>query len=330
MRIGKIPVNVLKRSILKELNNPSRDEVIKGAEVGADNALLRLKMRETAVFNTQCYQADSENFAAMAVHRALNNLFCEGAEPTAVTVGLTLPENFSEQQLKSYMQVMAKTAAAYQADILGGDTKIFSAVTVPVITVTGIGALDDERSVNKRKVTAGQELVMSKYIGMEGAVLLAKEKEEELSRRYPYAMIEAVKDLDSQISVSMEAQVAMQMGVTAMHDLSEGGILGGLWEFSEHYQVGLEVDLKMIPVMQEIIEVCEYFELNPYALRSGGALLMVADKGSVLVEKLREKGISSAVIGRVTDEKQRVIYNEEETRYLDRPQADEIYKIRFS
>lgn len=329
MRVGKIPVNVLKRSILKELHNPMRDEVIKGAEVGADNALLRLKMRETAVVNTQCYQADSEIFAAMAVYKAVNNLVCEGAEPVAVTIALTLPEGFSEQRLKDYMQEITRAAAECNVDILGGDTKIFPAVRVPVITVTGIGSVCDERNVSQRKVTAGQELVVSKWIGMEGAVLLAKEKEPELASRYPYSLIEAVKELDNKILVSMEAYLAAEAGA-AMHDLSEGGILGGLWEFSEHYQVGLEVDLKKIPVRQEIIEICEYFELNPYGLRSGGALLMAVDKGSMLVQKLLAKGIPAAVIGKVTDENQRIIYNEEEKRYLDRPSPDEIYKIRFS
>lgn len=330
MRIGKIPVNVLKRSILRELHNPKGNEVIRGAEVGADNALLRLNMRETAVMNTQSYQAHSECFAAMAVYRAVNNLVCDGAKPIAVTVAFTLPKQFSEQRLKSYMQAITKVAAECNIDIVGGDTKIFGGVTAPVVTVTGIGRVCHNKNMNSRKVTAGQELVVSKWIGMEGAVLLAKEKEEELRQRYPYAMMEVVKGLDRGLSVCAEAYFAAEAGAGGLHDLSEGGILGGLWEFAEHYRVGLEVELKKIPVKQEIIEICEYFELNPYALCSGGSLLMAVDEGDMLVQKLQEMGIRASVIGKVTKSNDRVIYNGDEKRYLDRPQADEIYKVCFS
>lgn len=327
MKIGKVPVNVLKRSILRELEvNHCKDEVIKGAEVGADNALLRLKNHEATVINTQSYEADSELEARVAVYKAVNNLFSAGAVPVAVTVALTLPVEFQEEQLKSYMRALAAAANELQVELAGGDTKTFASVTVPIVTVTALGTVADGEAF--KKVLPGQELVLSKWIGMEGTLLLAHEREEELLKRYPYPMIQAVKDLTQEISVGKEAKVAVQENVTAMHDLSEGGILGGLWEFAEYHQVGLKVDLKKIPVMQEIIEICEYYDLNPYGLRSGGALLMAVEKGSTLVQKLAEQGIYAAVIGRVTEENQRIIVNEEEVRYLDRPLPDEIYKVR--
>lgn len=328
MKIGKVPVNVLKRSILRELeaNHCKQDEVIKGAEVGADNALLRLKIHDDTVINTQSYEADSELGAAMAVHKAVNNLFTANAVPVAITVALMLPVDFKEECLKSYMNSMVKTANRLQVSIVGGDTKTVASVTVPIVTVTAIGSVCERELLGK--ASPGQELVVSKWIGMEGALLLANGREEELLKRYPYAMIQAVKDLEDEISVGKEAQVAAKAGVAAMHDLSESGILGALWEFAEYHQVGLNVDLKKIPVMQEIIEICEYYDLNPYGLRSAGALLMATEKGNTLVEKLAEQGIPAAVIGRVTEENQRIIMNEEEVRYLDRPLPDEIYKVR--
>ena len=326
MKIGKVPVNVLKRSILRELEvNYCKDEVIKGAEVGADNALLRLENHEATVINTQSYEADSGLEAKVAVYKAVNNLFSAGAVPVAVTVALTLPVEFQEEQLKSYMHALVAAANELQVEIAGGDTKTFASVIVPIVTVTALGTVTGG---DFKKVLPGQELVLSKWIGMEGALLLANEREEELLKRYPYPMIQAVKDLTQEISVGKEAEVAVQENVTAMHDLSEGGILGGLWEFAEYHQVGLKVDLKKIPVMQEIIEICEYYDLNPYGLRSGGALLMAVEKGSTLVQKLAEQGICATVIGRVTEENQRIIVNEEEVRYLDRPLPDEIYKVR--
>ncbi|MCM1123630.1 MAG: hydrogenase maturation factor, partial [Eubacterium sp.] len=77
----------------------------------------------------------------------------------------------------------------------------------------------------------------------------------------------------------------------------------------------------------ETIEICEFYELNPYELLSGGCLIMVSDDGEGLVTALKREDISAVIIGRTTDSHDRVIYNEDEKRYLDRPKTDQIYYL---
>ena len=88
------------------------------------------------------------------------------------------------------------------------------------------------------------------------------------------------------------------------------------------------IDLKKIPVKQETIEICEFFELNPYELLSGGCLIMTAKDGGALAAALRKEDIPAAVVGKTTAGNDRVIYNEDEKRYLDRPKTDQIYAVR--
>lgn len=328
MKTGKVPVNILKRSIINEIKQKNK-EVFKGAGVGADYALLRLKALEDIVVTTNIYEASNSLSAALAVYKAGNNMACSGAILIAVTVSMTLPVEFQESELKAYMKAMDDAAEKLQVEIAGGDTRISENVQVPILTVTGIGRVSAENSMEERKVCAGQELVVSKWIGMEGALLIANAKEEELQNRYPYAMLDRVMAMEHEMTVLLEAATAVKSEVSAMHDLSEGGILGGLWEFAGKHGVGLEIDIKKIPVKQEVIEICEYFELNPYALRSGGSLLMSVNNGSNLVWELNKLGIEASVIGRITDGNDRIIRNQEETRYLDLPQADEIYKMKI-
>lgn len=328
MKTGKVPVNILKRSIINEIKQKNK-EVFKGAGVGADYALLRLKALEDIVVTTNIYEASNSLSAALAVYKAGNNMACSGAVLIAVTVSMTLPVEFQESELKAYMKAMDDAAEKLQVEIAGGDTRISENVQVPILTVTGIGRVSAENSMEERKVCAGQELVVSKWIGMEGALLIANAKEEELQNRYPYAMLDRVMAMEHEMTVLLEAATAVKSEVSAMHDLSEGGILGGLWEFAGKHGVGLEIDIKKIPVKQEVIEICEYFELNPYALRSGGSLLMAVNNGSNLVWELNKLGIEASVIGRITDGNDRIIRNQEETRYLDLPQADEIYKMKI-
>ena len=328
MKTGKVPVNILKRSIINEIKQKNK-EVFKGAGVGADYALLRLKALEDIVVTTNTYEASNSLSAALAVYKAGNNMACSGAVLIAVTVSMTLPVEFQESELKAYMKAMDDAAEKLQVEIAGGDTQISENVQVPILTVTGIGRVSAENSMEERKVCAGQELVVSKWIGMEGALLIVNAKEEELQNRYPYAMLDRVMAMEHEMTVLLEAATAVKSEVSAMHDLSEGGILGGLWEFAGKHGVGLEIDIKKIPVKQEVIEICEYFELNPYALRSGGSLLMAVNNGSNLVWELNKLGIEASVIGRITDGNDRIIRNQEETRYLDLPQADEIYKMKI-
>lgn len=111
-----------------------------------------------------------------------------------------------------------------------------------------------------------------------------------------------------------------------MHDVTEGGIFGALWEMASAAGVGLEIDLKKIPIRQETVEICEVFDINPYQLISSGSMLIGTDHGSQLVEALKRAGIHSAVVGRATEGNDRVIFNAEEKRFLEPPKSDELYR----
>jgi len=118
----------------------------------------------------------------------------------------------------------------------------------------------------------------------------------------------------------------MKSGVCAMHDASEGGIFAALWEMAEGAGVGLTIDLKKLPIRQETVEVCEYLGVNPYELKSGGCLVMTTEDGVGLVNTLETEGIPAVIVGKITDSNDRIIRNEDEVRYMDRPKQDEIYK----
>ena len=169
---------------------------------------------------------------------------------------------------------------------------------------------------------------MSKWIGMEGSVAIAAAKEKELLERFPKAMIDKIKSMLPNCCVNAEAALAVKSGVSAMHDISSGGIYGALYELSEAAGVGLEIDLRAIPIKQETVEICEYLGLNPYYLKSGGSMLMVCDHGQELVRLLEKEGIFAAVIGRTTSDNAKAVINEGEVSYLERPKADELLKVR--
>lgn len=166
---------------------------------------------------------------------------------------------------------------------------------------------------------ADQDIVASKWIALEGTARLAAQHKERLRERFPVRMIDEAVAFEKYLSVIPEAATATKSGVCGLRSLSQNGIFTGLWEMAQEAGVGLEVDLRKIPVRQETIEICEFFGESPYELASGGCLLMTAASGTILVAALMREGIPAVVIGRTTKGRERVLYNQGRKQFLNKP-----------
>lgn len=326
MKVGKIPQTVLKRSVLKQIQ-VKREEVILGACVGEDCAALKLQEGEIFLLTTDPIVQIKENMGRIAVHRILNDLAASGAEPVGLLVTVLFPENRKEKELKELMSEISACCTANRVQIIGGHTEVTAAVHLPVLSLSGVGKVKEHEMVTSSKATAGEDIVLTKWIGLEGTVVLAKERQEELLTRYPLPLVETAQDFIRYLSVLKEAACAVKSGISAMHDLSSGGVFGALWEMAESSGVGLSIDLKKIPVKQETIEICEFFEINPYELASGGSLLLAAKDGNALVRNLQKEGIPATIIGKAVSGSDRILWNGEERRFLVPPRGDELYKV---
>ncbi len=326
MKVGKVPESVLKRSVLRQIRS-QREEVLMGAGVGEDCAAVKLEDDEVFVISTDPITGTAEDIGRLAVHVTMNDLASAGAEPVGVMLTILLPEGSEERDLKDIMSQVEEACGQYRIQIMGGHTEVTRAVCQPLVNVCGVGKAKEGRLVTTSGANAGDDIVATKWVGLEGTSILAKEKERELLERYPKWLVEEAKGFDRFLSVLPEASVAVEAGVSAMHDVTEGGIFGALWELAESSGIGLEVDLKKIPVRQETIEVCELFQINPYELISSGCMLMASPDGNGLVRKLEKRGIPAVVIGKATGGNDRVVQNGEEKRFLVPPGADELYKV---
>ena len=316
MKIGKVSEPILKRSVLKYLK-PNNEVECKGAAVGADCALFSDKL---AVATASVTGEKSPCAAAHAIMRATNNLAAGGAKAFAVQLHIMLPERYREIALKRIMEAAVATAEELKVTISGGHTEVLPDIQTPIVSATALGYAGQEvakKGYNKAK--PGQDIVMTKWIGISDTARLAQEKEEELLSRYPLFFIKSAQNLEQFYSVIPEAATAVKSGVSAMHDVAGGGIFGALWELGERFDVGLQVELKKIPIKQETVEVCEFFGYNPYEIRSDGALLMITDDSHTLIEALAKQGIAAAVIGVTTDGNDKVILNDDEKRFLEPP-----------
>lgn len=326
MKVGKVPESVLKRSVLKQIHT-RREEILLGAGVGEDCAALKLAEDEMFVISTDPITGTATDIGNLAIHITMNDLASSGAEPVGVMLTILLPEGTEESELKEIMRQIETACAQAKVQIMGGHTEVTRAVNQPLVNVCGVGKAKTGKLVSTAGARPGDDILVSKWIGLEGTSIIAKEKEQELASRYPLHLIQAAQEFDQYLSVLPEAAVAVKSGVSAMHDVTEGGIFGALWELAESSGVGLEIDLKKIPVKQETIEVCEFFNINPYELISSGCMLMASSDGNRLVRDLERAGIHGVVIGKAVEGKDRILWKDEEKRFLEPPKTDELYKV---
>ena len=326
MKIGKVSESVLKRSILKEIKN-TREEIIIGAGVGEDCAVLALKTEELLVVSTDPVTAAKQDIGRLAVNHAVNDLAASGAKPVGILISALLPADITEEDIKAMMRQVNETCETLGIAVIGGHTEVTGAVNKPILTVTGIGKTVKDGVCLTRAAKPGQDLVITKWVGLEGTGIISKEKEAELVKRYPISFIREAQQFDKYLSVLKDAEIAVLHGVSAMHDVTQGGIFGAVWEMAASSKVGVEIDLKKIPIKQETVEICNFYEINPYELISSGSLLIATDNGHDLVRALEQEEIPAAVIGKTTAGNDRIVTNDGEVRYLEPPKTDEIYKV---
>ena len=320
MRLGKLPYSILKRSVWKQTGR-AKAPILQGAGAGIDSAALFVSGDVLLTETTAVLQDEWALPAMMA--RLTGDLAAEGGHPVGVEAALTLPESCEEPELHRWMEQLTKLAEEQEIQVIGGHTTTLAEVVAPIATLTMVGG---RAAWTPGRIKPGDQLIVSGWIGMEGTALLTHRNRELLGQHYTDAFLQRAEDMITRLSPATEAAVAGQHGVIAMHNGGEGGVIGALWEFAEYAGLGFEADLKQIPIRQETVEICEFLEKNPYELASGGLMLYAAREGEPLADILTKAGYPARRIGTFTGEKARILHNEDEIRYLDRPGQDAIWK----
>lgn len=339
--IGKLP-NGLLAELIRPLNNP-RMELLTGPAVGEDCAVLDFGGGWIAATTDPITGSDKE-IGRLGIHVSLNDLASAGAEPVAVLVTLLCPRGSTEGTIRDIMTSIRQAAEFMGVALAGGHTEITDAVNRTVINVTALGRTSVNGAIATAGAKPGDALVMTKAAGLEGTAILAHEKEKELIAIFGADCVANAKGFMDEISVVREGMLAARNGVHAMHDITEGGVLGAVWELCTASGVGAMLVENTIPVRQETNLFCGHFSLNPLRLISSGSMLMACPDGEGMVKVLADSGIASTVIGRIfytgelpencltfnkalKDDQIILMQKASGLVAIEAPDADEIYKV---
>ena len=255
------------------------------------------------VLTTDPVTGTASDIGWLAVHVNANDVACRGAKPRWFLCDLLLPEHSDVALVDRIMKQVDAAAKQIHVAVVGGHTEVTPGLKRPIIIGYMMGIAARNVYVTSSGAKPGDDVIMTKTVGIEGTSVLASDFAKELQPKISRRQLQKAKDLRRSISVVDEALAAVRTGgVRAMHDPTEGGLLQGVWELAEASGVGFLIHESRIAIRSETREVCSTLKVDPLRLMSSGCLLIVADKrkSNSIVQRLRANGIRASIIGKIT------------------------------
>jgi len=303
--IGKLRAGTLQAIFDKHQFKDPR--VVVGPRVGEDAAVIDMGDRYLIATSDPITFATTE-VGWYALHVNANDIVVRGATPRWFLATLLLPAGTTDEaSVRALFDQLAEACEDAEVSLVGGHTEITYGLDRPIVAGTMLGEVDKDKLVTTSGARVGDAIVLTKGVPLEGAAIIAREKETELrARGVPPATIRRAKGFlrAPGISVRPEAEIACELSrVHAMHDPTEGGIATALHELADAAGVGLRIDRDRIMVLPEGQRLCDAFGLDPLGTIASGALLMTLDPADagVVIHALARESIDCHFIGQVVD-----------------------------
>lgn len=337
-KIGKIDLNTFQSFLLHRLGKKD-PTVLVPPLTGVDAGVIDLGHDQVLVIAEDPILAIPgqpwEMFGWYTVHIGASDVAVMGVKPRYMTYSLLMPQETNDEDFKTIVDSIHRAALELDIAIVGGHTGYypgFAAPTIGGVTVFAVAERGDY--ITPGGARPGDDVLLTKGPAIETAGLLAVLREKELLKKYPASMVDKAKALCRKMTVVKDASLAMECGgVSAMHDATEGGVIGGLFEIANASGVGMEIDESLFIYPAEIKMVCDAFQIDPVAAIAEGSLLITArpESSAGILSRLKAAGIEASVIGNVTsDSKIRIMKRlNGEVVPLQIPKQDPFWPVFF-
>lgn len=331
MKPGKITQTAWNRSVKRQLHTEGQDPVFHPSYEENCSGLkaCREKPEEIFVWSSAAVSGDSPETAWYAAFEAAGELAARGVPAQGISLRILFPEEAQEELLEAAAEA-ARAACGQTGAVL---TCLQGEVSCAVRSMTAFAEAAGTASGTELtgSMRPGQEIILCGCIGLEGMLRILDEAGEEPGGRFVPAFLRQAEELRSELV--MPGQIVKVCGTesaggeplaAAVRQIGSGGILAALWEMAERSGCGMEVNMDAMTLKQETVEICEYYQLNPYQMTSAGSYLIATEHAEELLRVLEKEGVRAGRLGIARAQAARVITSKEETRYLDRPAPDSL------
>ncbi|MDH5482960.1 MAG: AIR synthase family protein [Candidatus Bathyarchaeota archaeon] len=325
---GKIPVDILKEVVFKNLG-VRRREVVLGPSAGFDGAVIDIG-NTSLIISMDPITGAANRIGWLAVNINANDIATFGVEPAFLFSCILLPENANRRTVETISAQMNKAAEELGMAIVGGHCEVTPELVSPIVVGCAVGVAEKGNYVTAGGAESGDKLILTKSAGIEGTAILASDREKQLKAAINNTMIRKAKNFYNQISVVKGAITAFRTGgVHAMHDPTEGGIAGGIHEMVDASNIGVKIFEDKIQIQPETAKICDFFQIDPLQLISSGALLVSAKPkfAEKIVDNLKQEGIPASPIGEFLENPQirMLLKKSGEIQTLPRPSCDHLW-----
>ncbi|HKV45474.1 MAG TPA: AIR synthase-related protein [bacterium] len=322
--IGKVAADLLSSIVYRHLG-ARRADVLVHAQMGEDCAVIDFG-DEVAVLTTDPITGAGPDLGWYAVFIATNDLAATGAEPVALLLTLLLAPGDAAADLGRIMRDASAAAGQLGVEIAGGHSEVTGGIDRTIIVATAVGRGRKDQVLRSGGGVPGDALLLTKGAGIEGTAILAGMLEHRLVPQLGAALVERAKAFRQRISVLPEARAAARGGAHAMHDVTEGGVLGAAYEMAAAGGIGVRVDAASIPVLPETAAVCAQLGADPLRLVGSGGLLVATADAARTVAAIADAGVRAVEIGRFLP-RDRVVRRGDGDRPLEPPAGDELWRV---
>jgi hydrogenase maturation factor len=303
--LGKIHPRFFDRVIYPRLG-VTDDDIIIGPRHGVDYGVIRVGGQAIAMSTDPFFIVPALGFDRAAWF-AFHIIFCDvavsGLPPKYLAIDLNLPPEMTEEQIEEMWNAVHEESIKYGISIITGHTARYTGCAYPMVGGATAIAIGDESDLRgPHRAAAGDRIVITKGPAIETTGLLAALFPEKFISAGGEDFQREAAGIFDQMSVLDDCIIAREFpGVHVMHDATECGILGGLYEMARAGSYGLRIEQDLIPVQPVVQKTADLFEFDMFSAISEGTLIAViaADEADELVTVLEENGIPGAVCGEI-------------------------------
>ncbi|UCD18724.1 MAG: AIR synthase family protein [candidate division WOR-3 bacterium] len=331
--IGKISAEAFRELIFPHLG-ASRPEILVGPQHGVDVGIVRIGNKAVAMTSDPVFIVPEYGFdkaAWFATHILASDVVTSGLPPAYLAIDLNLPLSMTEEELTTVWNTIDAECKKMEMAIVCGHTARYENCHYPMVggaTVLAVGDIDSY--VSPRFAKKGDQLIITKGPAIEAAGIFATMFPTYIARQCGEDFANTAQDLFYKMSVVHDALTAVKIGVrddgvSAMHDATECGIWGGIYEMAEAAGVGVRIDKSRIVTDERACRICDLFMIDPYKSISEGTLIITCreHKAGDLLRILAENDVTASIVGELTaSERGMILVEDGKEKKLEHPEVD--------
>lgn len=332
MNVGKLSNDDLEKVVLKKIK-PVREDILIRPGIGEDCAAIEFGDM-ACVLTTDPITGSDSNLGKMAVHVCVNDIASSGSLPIALLLTVLCPVDTSKDVIEDLLDEANKEANIMGIEIIGGHTELTSAVNRIIVSATAIGKIEKNKLIRTGNAQNGDWIYLTKKAGLEGTAIIAIDKRNDLLELLSNKELDEASELMEEISVLKEGLIGQQVRVSAMHDATEGGVLGAIHELCEASGKGCRIRKEKISIHPVTEKICDHYHIDPLKLIASGSMVMAVnpERAADLEKGLLNAEIEYSKVGVVTDKQDKILcYGEDSVEMIcDEilpPESDELYKV---